>query len=150
MNLYSTILFIDHYPVRYNVSWQQGNQFLLFKPELPQRGNNDYPIFWVSKQNGVWTPINVQDPSLVSQVTEDILQHLVEQAWRQDEYLPIPSAYTYHFYKNNIKEAYQKWQAVIASRKLQRIKRNEVKEINSSNSAQPCFHGIFIPLRPGT
>jgi hypothetical protein len=78
MNLYITTLVIENYPVRYNVSWQQGNQFLLFKPELPLPDTNDYPIFWVSKQNGSWFPINVQDPSLVSQVIEDIRLHLVE------------------------------------------------------------------------
>lgn len=78
MNLYTTTLVIDNFPVRYNVSWQQGHQFLLFKPELPLAEMNDYPIFWVTKQNGVWTPINVQDSSLVTQVVEDISRNLVE------------------------------------------------------------------------
>jgi hypothetical protein len=78
MNLYTTTLVIDNFPVRYNVSWQQGNQFLLFKPELPLPNVKDYPIFWVTKQNGAWAPINVQDPYLVDQVVEDIRLHLVE------------------------------------------------------------------------
>lgn len=78
MNLYTTTLVIGNFPVRYNVSWQQGNQFLLFKPELPLPDRNDYPIFWVTRQNGAWAPINVQDPCLVSQVVEDIRRNLVE------------------------------------------------------------------------
>lgn len=81
MNLYSTILLIDNYPVRYNVSWQQGHQFLLFKPELPLPDQNDYPIFWATKEHGVWTPINVQDPHLVRQVVDDIQLRLLEHAY---------------------------------------------------------------------
>lgn len=78
MHLYSTVLQIENHPVAYRVSLKDGGKFLLFTPHLPLDYPVDPPIFWVSKQDGVWKPIKLQDPTLVQQVIEDIRQHQVE------------------------------------------------------------------------
>jgi hypothetical protein len=77
MHLYSTMLQIENHPVAYRVS-KEGGKFLLFTPLFPLDYPVDPPIFWVSKQDGVWKPIKLQDPTLVQQVIEDIRQHQVE------------------------------------------------------------------------
>ena len=79
MFLYTTILTIKNQPVRYEVSSQQDNKFLLYKPELPVTKTADLPIFWVTRQEGKWAPVNVKDKSLVNQVLADIKEHQIEE-----------------------------------------------------------------------
>ena len=78
MLLYTTTLLIKNKPVRYEVSLQEENKYLLYKPELPLTKLADLPIFWVMRQEGKWMPVNVNDKSLVSQVIEDIKAHQLE------------------------------------------------------------------------
>ena len=78
MLLYTTILLIKNRNIRYEVSRQDGGKFLLFKPELPLATADGAPIFWVTKQEGAWVPVNVQDQSLITQVLSDIEQHNIE------------------------------------------------------------------------
>ena len=78
MFLYTTTLLIKNKPVRYEVSSQEENKYLLYKPELPLTKLDDLPIFWVMRQEGKWMPVNVNDKSLVNQVIEDIKAHHIE------------------------------------------------------------------------
>lgn len=76
--MYSTAFQIDNHPVRYRVSLKAGGKFLQFTPELPIQHPVNPPIFWASKQEGVWKPIKLEDQSLFDQVVEDIRVHQVE------------------------------------------------------------------------
>ena len=77
MLLYTTILHIKNSPVRYEVSWQQENKLLLYKPELS--GNSSgIPMFYVTKQKGEWLPVNIRDKSIIEQVTKDISAHNIK------------------------------------------------------------------------
>jgi hypothetical protein len=78
MVLYSTILHIKNTPVRYEVSWQQPNKLLLYKPELPTSNNNGIPMFYVTKQKGEWLPVNIKDKTIIDQVTKDISVHNIK------------------------------------------------------------------------
>lgn len=78
MHLYSTVLKINNRLVSYLVSREEGDKFLLFKPEPPITNFADIPIFWVTKQNGEWTPVNVKDKPLAMQVVNDIYAHGIE------------------------------------------------------------------------
>lgn len=75
MFLYTTILYIKSRPVRYEVSAQEGNRLLIYKPELPYRNIAELPVFWVTFQNGEWTPVNIKDSALFIQVINDIKAH---------------------------------------------------------------------------
>jgi len=72
MLLYSTILHIKNIPVRYEVSWQQENKLLLYKPDLSTSSNKGIPMFYVTKQKGEWLPVNIKDKTIIDQVTKDI------------------------------------------------------------------------------
>ena len=78
MLLYSTILHIKNIPVRYEVSWQQENKLLLYKPKLSAGNNNGAPMFYVTKQKGEWLPVNIKDQTIIDQVTKDINAHSIE------------------------------------------------------------------------
>lgn len=78
MFLYTTILTIKNKPVRYEVSSEEENKYLLYKPELPITKTAELPIFWVTRQDGNWMPVNVKDKGLVSQVIEDIKAHQID------------------------------------------------------------------------
>lgn len=76
--MYSTVLQIENHPIPYRVFLKEGGKFLLFTPDLPLDYPVDPPIFWVSKQDGEWIPIKLQNAALVQQVIEDIRIHGVE------------------------------------------------------------------------
>ena len=78
MQLYCTTLKIKNKLVPYIVSREEGNKFLLYKPQPPIVNLADAPIFWVAKQEGTWVPINVNDKALISQVVNDISVHKVD------------------------------------------------------------------------
>lgn len=78
MFLYSTMLQIENFPIHYRVLSRDNGQFLLYMPELPLQHQANPPIFWVKKQEDVWTPVNIQDKSLFRQVIEDIQLHKKE------------------------------------------------------------------------
>lgn len=79
MLLYSTILQIKNVPVRYEVSWQQENKLLLYKPDLSANDNNKgIPMFYVTKQKGEWLPVNIKDKTIIEQVTKDISIHNIK------------------------------------------------------------------------
>jgi hypothetical protein len=78
MLLYSTILHIKNVPVRYEVSWQQENKLLLYKPDLSTSNNSGIPMFYVTKQKGEWLPVNIKDKSIIDQVTKDINAHNIK------------------------------------------------------------------------
>ena len=78
MHLYNTTLRIKDRIVPYIVSSEEGDKFLLYKPQPPIADLLGLPIFWVAKQNGAWTPINVKDKGLILQVIDDISVHNVE------------------------------------------------------------------------
>lgn len=78
MFLYSTVLRINNRPVPYCVTREDGNKFLLFKPELPLTSALNIPIFWVTRENGEWMPVNVKDKALIQQVVNDIIEHNIE------------------------------------------------------------------------
>ena len=75
MFLYTTVIYIKNRPVRYEVSMQEKNKILLYKPELPLRNIAELPVLWVIKQNGEWMLMNIKDPSLYFQVLNDIKAH---------------------------------------------------------------------------
>lgn len=78
MHLYSTTLKIKNRLVPYTVSREDGGKFLLFKPQPPITSFADVPIFWVTKQNGEWMPVNIKDKTLVTQILNDIYVHEIE------------------------------------------------------------------------
>lgn len=78
MLLYTTILHIKNIPVRYEVSWQQENKLLLYKPDLSTVNNNGIPMFYVTKQKGEWLPVNIKDKTIIEQVTKDIIAHNIK------------------------------------------------------------------------
>lgn len=78
MHLYSTTLKIKNMLVPYNVSREEGNRFLLYKPKPPIVNLADVPIFWVAKEKGEWIPINVKDKQLINQVLHDISVHNID------------------------------------------------------------------------
>ncbi len=78
MLLYTTILHIKNIPVRYEVSWQQVNKLLLYKPDLSTSSNNGIPMFYVTKQKGEWLPVNIKDKTIIDQVTKDINAHNIK------------------------------------------------------------------------
>jgi hypothetical protein len=78
MLLYSTILHIKNTSVRYEVSWQQENKLLLYKPELPTSNNSGIPMFYVTKQKGEWLPVNIKDKTIIDQVTKDLSAHNIK------------------------------------------------------------------------
>ncbi len=78
MLLYQTILHIKNIPVRYEVSWQQENKLLLYKPVLLTSNNKGIPMFYVTKQKGQWLPVNIKDKTIIDQVTEDISAHNIK------------------------------------------------------------------------
>ena len=78
MHLYTTTLKIKDRIIPDIVSREEGNKFLLYKPQPPLTNLSDIPIFWVAKQDGQWTPINVKDEQLIHQVHQDILLHQLD------------------------------------------------------------------------
>ena len=72
MLLYTTILHIKNISVRYEVSWQVENKLLLYKPDPQKSNNNGIPMFYVTKQNGAWLPVNINDKTIIEQVKKDI------------------------------------------------------------------------------
>ena len=78
MLLYSTILHIKNAPIRYEVTWQQENKLLLYKPELKPGSNSGIPMFYVTKQKGKWLPVNIKDNAIIEQVTSDIIANNIK------------------------------------------------------------------------
>lgn len=78
MILYSTILHLKNIPVRYEVSWQQENKLLLYKPEIKSGSNSGIPMFYVTKQKGEWLPVNIKDKAIIEQVAKDIITHNIK------------------------------------------------------------------------
>ena len=78
MLLYSTILQIKNISVRYEVSWQQENKLLLYKPDLSTTNNSGIPMFYVTKQKGEWLPVNIKDQAIIEQVIKDIKAHNIK------------------------------------------------------------------------
>lgn len=78
MLLYTTILQIKNSPIRYEVSWQQENKLLLYKPDLSTSTKNGIPMFYVTKQKGEWLPVNIKDKTIIDQVTKDINTHNIK------------------------------------------------------------------------
>ena len=78
MLLYSTVLQIKNNPVRYEVTWEQENKLLLYKPELPATNTKGVPMFYVTKQKGEWLPVNINDKSIIEQVTRDIRENKIK------------------------------------------------------------------------
>ena len=78
MLLYTTILHIKNLTVRYEVSWEQENKLLLYKPDLSSGNTNGIPMFYVTKQKGAWLPVNIKDKSIIEQVTKDTLAHNIK------------------------------------------------------------------------
>lgn len=75
---YSTILHIKNIPVPYEVSWQQVNKLLLYKPHLQSGNHNGIPMFYVTKQQGEWLPVNIKDKAIIDQVIKDISAHNIK------------------------------------------------------------------------
>lgn len=75
---YSTILHIKNAPVRYEVSWQQENKLLLYKPESTTGNNSGIPMFYVTKQKGEWLPVNIKDKTIIEQVVKDLHAHHIK------------------------------------------------------------------------
>ena len=71
MLLYSTILHLKNMPVRYEVSWQQENKLLLYRPVLSSGNQTGIPMFYVTRQKGEWLPVNIKDQTIIDQVTKD-------------------------------------------------------------------------------
>ena len=74
MFLYSTDLLIDGAVIPYDVC-KEGTR-LFFKP-IKTDTDIDVPLFWVTKIDGVWEPMNIEDQNFVKQVQDDILMHNV-------------------------------------------------------------------------
>lgn len=78
MHLYKTIIQIKNNPVPYEVSWQQENKLLLYKPEDSNGSQKGSPMFYVTKQKGEWLPVNIKDKSIIEQVVKDISTHNIK------------------------------------------------------------------------
>ena len=78
MLLYSPVLQIKNTLVRYEVSWEQENKLLLYKPELPANNTKGFPMFYVTKQKGEWLPVNIKDKTIIEQVTRDIRENEIK------------------------------------------------------------------------
>lgn len=78
MLLYKTILQIRNIPVHYEVSWQQANKLLLYKPEESSGNQKGIPMFYVTKQKGEWLPVNIKDKTIIEQVIKDISTHNIK------------------------------------------------------------------------
>ena len=78
MLLYTTVLHIKNSPVRYEVSWQQVNKLLLYQPDSSTGTNGGSPMFYVTKQNGEWLPVNIKDKTIIDQVTRDLATHNIK------------------------------------------------------------------------
>ncbi len=75
MFLYSTTLLIEGRFISYEVYMEGGRIF--YKPFVKYTRFN-VPLFWVSRVNEQWVPMNFGDESFIKQVQEDIFKHKVE------------------------------------------------------------------------
>lgn len=78
MFLYTTVLLIKNQPIRYEVSTQEKNRYLISKPGIFFRKTDDQPSFWITRKNGKWAPLNIKDEQLCNQVIKDISMHNME------------------------------------------------------------------------
>lgn len=77
MFLYTTVLLIQDQPVRYEVSSQGKSDYLIYKPERHFRKTANLPSFWITRKNGKWAPLNIDDKQLNQQLLKDMLLHKV-------------------------------------------------------------------------